>query len=236
MVFKEFPRIEVDLKFRSTEPLFDHNLAVHRKYSNLAHVLTMPVESSGLFLGGNIDLYRDWLGYTQSKGEPVLTRGECLDFLVNHMLINKWICAVVLKEGSNEVATILGDDLPVREAQVKGSLDQLLFTPTPDFAERVWGFSYDPALLMKVADYRLPPELREQYEDLIGELSQTMLQMKKGENCNPKHLTELFRAMSHPLFKEFMEGFFKRTFQHYSSIVLSRLIPYAEKSGFNIRL
>src|SRR3989338_9185873 len=93
MVFKEFPRIEVNLKFRSTEPLFDHNLAVHRKYSNLAHVLTMPVESSGLFLGGNIDLYRDWLGYTQSKGEPVLTRGECLDFLVNHMLINKWICA-----------------------------------------------------------------------------------------------------------------------------------------------
>jgi len=77
---------------------------------------------------------------------------------------------------------------------------------------------------------------REQYEDLIGELSQTMLQMKKGENCNPKHLTELFRAMSHPLFKEFMESFFKRTFQHYSSIVLSRLIPYAEKSGFNIRL
>ncbi len=237
MTFKEFPDIGVKLKFNSTNPYYIHNLAINRypPHDSFAHAIAMPVELTGRFLGGTIRSYVDCYRYLDENGKKELKEDECLDLMLTDMFPNEWFHAALLDEkDSNKTIDLLHKEREVREFLEKGSRERVIFIPGERYAKDTWGFDYTLNELGRMSSFRLPPETMPEFIDVVEGLSTVIAIMRTGETCSLIYLNSLFRRMSDPRFKPFLEDFVKR--KHRESISPNRktLERYMEKYYFEI--
>lgn len=237
MAFKEFPDIEAKLIFNSTNPYYIGNLAINRNppHDSFAHAVAIPVESTGVFLGGTIRDYVDCYRYLKRDGKQELTEDQCLELMLKDMFPNEWFHAVIPDENKpDSVSNVLKHEEEVRVFLDKEGRKRVLFVPGERYTRDTWGFSYEFDDLKRIAPFRLPVKAMPEFIDIIEGLSTAAAIMRGGDDCNPVYLNDLFRRMSEPRFRGFLEGFVQRKYREAANHTRKILGGYMERYGFEI--
>lgn len=231
----------MNLRFNSTNPYYINNLAINRHppHDFFAHAVAIPVESTGVFLGGTIKDYTSCYKYLEGEDKPELTETQCLELILGDMFPNEWFHAVILDESEpDKVSDVLRHKEEVRTLLGKRSREKVIFVPGVGYARDTWGFDYElndsKNDLKRIAPFRLPAKAMPEFTDIIEGISTATAVMRGGEICNPVYLHDLFSRMNEPRFKGFLEGFVQRKYMEAASHTRETLRRYMERYDFEI--
>ena len=248
MTIVEFPDIEANIRFYSTQPTYVNNLTlpIIEPHDSLAHSVAIPVESTGTFVGGTIDLYENCLRYLK-QGEIDLSSEEFQDLFLRDFIHNPWFTPLVLDEKGNLSKTLSG----IREVEeaLKENKERVIFVPNEEYTRVTWNFRYDPNYLEREAPYRLSEEemagflermtpyklsieetirMRDAAEGL-GALITSM----KFATPSMTYMNDLFHRMSHPILRPYFEELVQTRYQELANSSQVTLKKYMDRYGFN---
>jgi len=162
MAIKEFPDIQVELKYvGSKSPFYVGALGVPVVGPSvpLAYSLAVGIENTQKFLGATIDVYAD--GARQASQEKrQVSNDEFLRILVGEFAGNGWVYGIVLDEtqpntierllkNKEEMQDFLQDDSFGFDPQ---KVVRTVFVPTERYTNHTWGFDYKPEGLERMLD------------------------------------------------------------------------------------